>query len=99
MFGLVVYGNPLSDILALSVNDVQNLYFPDTYPYVEQPKVIVPSADAVSEGLSKGAVAGIAVGCVVGVSVFHKKKTKNKNANHFNIGSCFMWCLGLFLLA
>ncbi|CEP09085.1 hypothetical protein [Parasitella parasitica] len=66
LFGLAVYNNPLDDILVMSVNDVNNLYFPDTYPYVEQIKS--PTETPPIEGsstLSSGAIAGIAVACVV----------------------------------
>ncbi|KAL9556374.1 hypothetical protein PS6_002361 [Mucor atramentarius] len=73
MFGLAVYNNPLDDILVMSVNDVNNLYFPDTYPYIEQIKTIpnsngsISAENAISDSssLSTGAVAGIAVACVV----------------------------------
>ncbi|EPB88935.1 hypothetical protein HMPREF1544_04195 [Mucor circinelloides 1006PhL] len=73
MFGLAVYNNPLNDILVMSVNDVNNLYFPDTYPYIEQIKTIPSSNGSVStenaisnsSSLSTGAVAGIAVACIV----------------------------------
>lgn len=71
MFGLVVYGNPLSDILALSVQDVNNLYFPGSYPYDYIPKAVVDTPG--SDGLSKGAIAGIAVGCVVAVRMIPKQ--------------------------
>lgn len=74
MFGLVVYNTPLNDILALNVKDVNNLYFPDTYPYIDIPKTATPSAvTSSSGGLSKGAIAGIAVGCVIAVSYFFQK--------------------------
>lgn len=78
MFGLAVYNNPLDDILVMSVNDVNNLYFPDTYPYIEQIKTIpnsngsISAENAISDSssLSTGAVAGIAVACVVVVSIY-----------------------------
>lgn len=78
MFGLAVYNNPLNDILVMSVNDVNNLYFPDTYPYIEQIKTIPSSNGSVStenaisnsSSLSTGAVAGIAVACIVVVSIY-----------------------------
>ncbi|KAI8644094.1 hypothetical protein BD408DRAFT_413714 [Parasitella parasitica] len=67
LFGLAVYNNPLDDILLISVNDVNNLYFPDTYPYIEQIKTSSekPVADSSSSSLSSGAIAGIAVACVI----------------------------------
>ncbi|KAF1806423.1 hypothetical protein FB192DRAFT_1294347 [Mucor lusitanicus] len=72
MFGLAVYNNPLDDILVISVNDVNNLYFPDTFPYIEQIKpannngtISAENAIDSSSSLSTGAVAGIAVACVV----------------------------------
>lgn len=76
MFGLAVYNNPLDDILVMSVNDVNNLYFPDTFPYIEKVKTVSSgngtiftesTADS-SNSLSTGAIAGIAVTCVVIVS-------------------------------
>jgi hypothetical protein len=77
MFGLAVYNSPLNDIIVMSVNDVNNLYFPDTFPYIEQ---IKPASNANSNdtllknladesSLSTGAIAGIAVACVVVVSL------------------------------
>lgn len=79
MFGLAVYSSPLDDILVLSVNDVNNLYFPDTFPYIEQVKPVsssngtisAESAAGGSSSLSTGAVAGIAVACVVIVSDYY----------------------------
>ncbi|GAN07072.1 hypothetical protein MAM1_0147c06562 [Mucor ambiguus] len=73
MFGLAVYKNPLDDIIVMSVNDVNNLYFPETFPYIEQIKPISSSNGTISaesssnssNSLSTGAVAGIAVACVV----------------------------------
>ncbi|KAL9560294.1 hypothetical protein MBANPS3_000021 [Mucor bainieri] len=73
MFGLAVYNSPLDDILVMSVNDVNNLYFPDTYPYIEQIKptssnngtISAESSINNSSSLSTGAIAGIAVACVV----------------------------------
>jgi hypothetical protein len=74
MFGLAAYANPLNDILVLDVKDVNNLYFPDTYPYIErEPKIVPPTSNQtalppVENSLSQGAVAGIAVACSVIVS-------------------------------
>lgn len=76
MFGLAVYNSPLDDIIVMSVNDVNNLYFPDTFPYIEQ---IKPASNASSNStsagnlndgssLSTGAIAGIAVACIIVVS-------------------------------
>lgn len=78
MFGLAVYNNPFNDILVMSVNDVNNLYFPDTYPYIEQIKTIPNSNGSIStenaisnsSSLSTGAVAGIAVACIVVVRIY-----------------------------
>ncbi|CAO3611277.1 unnamed protein product [Mucor fragilis] len=73
MFGLAVYNNPLDDILVMSVNDVNNLYFSDTFPYIEKVKTVSSgngtiftesTADS-SNSLSTGAIAGIVVACVV----------------------------------
>ena len=82
MFGLAVYGRPLNDVLILSVNDVNNLYFTETFPYTEivKPATITPntadngttiSASNISPTvniLSTGAIAGIAVSCIAIVS-------------------------------
>jgi hypothetical protein len=82
MFGLSVYGRPLNDILVLSVNDVNNIYFTDTFPYTEiiKPAAVIPNtidnSIIISAGnisptvniLSTGAIVGIAVSCIVIVS-------------------------------
>ncbi|KAK4509886.1 uncharacterized protein ATC70_007190 [Mucor velutinosus] len=73
MFGLAVYNNPLDDILVMSVNDVNNLYFPDTFPYIEEIKPVTSSNGTItaesatnsSSSLSTGAVAGITFACVI----------------------------------
>ncbi|RCI03309.1 hypothetical protein CU098_011802 [Rhizopus stolonifer] len=93
MFGLAVYSNPLNDVLVLSVNDVNNLYFPDTYPYIEQNFTKPMTNDTTvtkiaSASLSTGATAGIAVAAnVAGLGlcaaaiffcIFKKKRDKKK---------------------
>lgn len=68
MFGLAAYSNPFNDILVLDVKNVNNLYFPDTYPYIEREAKPVPSTVETAHGLSNGEIAGISVACSVVVS-------------------------------